>query len=74
MAILGGRPLSLRLRTPTSVRAVTVIEVVSVIGRGSDDDPCRKAVQYWSFEGGMLAERDTLLDPVSDGASGSAES
>ncbi|WP_302812783.1 hypothetical protein [Phascolarctobacterium faecium] len=41
-----------------------VIEVIvteSVVGSGSDADPIRKIVQYWSFEGELLA----VSDPIS---------
>ena len=42
----------------------TVIKVIvteSVVGSGRDEDPIRKIVQYWSFEGELLA----VSDPIS---------
>lgn len=40
---------------------VKVIVTESVVGSGRDEDPIRKIVQYWSFEGELLA----VSDPIS---------
>jgi hypothetical protein len=44
---------------PKKVRMIEVIEVISLIGNGSDD-PVRHLHQYWSKDGELLAERDSL--------------
>lgn len=41
-----------------SARVVTVIEVKSVRGNGTEESPCRVVRQYWDFEGNLLAECD----------------
>lgn len=46
--------------TPRNVKVVRVIEVRSLRGGGSEEDPVREVVQYWSFDGVMLAEKDKL--------------
>ena len=40
---------------------IKVIVTESVVGSGRDEDPIRKIVQYWSFEGELLA----VSDPIS---------
>lgn len=40
---------------------IKVIVTESVAGSGRDEDPIRKIVQYWSFEGELLA----VSDPIS---------
>lgn len=40
---------------------IKVIVTESVVGSGRDEDPIRKIVQYWSFEGELLA----ISDPIS---------
>lgn len=45
-----------------SVREVTLIEVVAVVGEGTDADPVRYLRQYWTKEGELLAECDTMED------------
>ena len=44
------------------VREAAVIQVVRTVagrGEGKPDDPYRLVTQYWSFDGALLAERDT---------------
>lgn len=43
-----------------SVREVTLIEVVTVVGEGTHTDPVRYLRQYWTKEGELLAECDTM--------------
>ena len=40
---------------------IKVIVTESVVGSGRNEDPIRKIVQYWSFEGELLA----VSDPIS---------
>lgn len=39
-------------------RVISVIESEVLRGKGTDDDPCRRVVQYHTFDGEFLAERD----------------
>ena len=39
---------------------MTVIEVISVIGKGTKEDPARYLKQYWRKDGKLLAEYDTI--------------
>ncbi|MBQ6686446.1 MAG: carboxypeptidase [Firmicutes bacterium] len=41
-------------------RVIRVIETESIRGAGTDEDPCRPVLQYWNFDGELLAE----MDPV----------
>lgn len=45
-----------------SAKVIQVIETQVVIGKGTEADPLRYLVQYWSLKGELLAERDTLED------------
>ncbi|MDH4241018.1 MAG: carboxypeptidase [Phycisphaerae bacterium] len=46
----------------TSAKVVKVIFTVSHRGSGTEKDPARLIYQYWSLEGELLAEHDTLFD------------
>ncbi|MHC4413636.1 MAG: carboxypeptidase [Planctomycetota bacterium] len=39
-----------------------VIETQAARGAGTDEDPVRTVYQYWSLEGKLLAEDDSLAD------------
>ena len=41
-------------------RVIQVIETEALRGAGTDEDPCRIVLQYWNFDGELLAE----MDPV----------
>lgn len=45
-----------------SVKEIKVIETVSVIGEGTQENPVRQLYQYWDSDGKLLAEHDTLND------------
>lgn len=49
-------------QTTRVAKVVHVIETVSLRGAGTDRDPIREVIQYWSFDGVLLAERDEGLD------------
>lgn len=51
---------SVRSRGTDSARVVEVIETTSLRGSGTQGDPYRSVVQYWSRDGELLAERDTF--------------
>lgn len=44
----------------TSAEVINVIATLSYRGSGNDGDPLRGVYQYWSFDGRLLAEHDTL--------------
>ena len=39
-------------------RVIRVIETKALRGIGTEADPCRIVIQYWSFDGKLLAEND----------------
>ena len=51
---------SIRPRGTDSARVISVIETKSLRGRGTEDDVSRIVIQYWDFEGNLLAENDTV--------------
>lgn len=42
---------------------VEVIRVVQTKGKGTNDDPCRTEVTYWSKDGHLIARMDINDDP-----------
>ena len=52
-------------RGTDKARVVQVIETTALRGKGTPDDPCRHVVQYWDFEGNLLAKHDTWRDAPS---------
>lgn len=49
---------TVRPRGTDSACVIQVIETVSARGRGTEEDLCRSVIQYWDFEGNLLAEKD----------------
>ena len=47
-----------RPRETDSAKVIQVIETKSVRGKGTEEDVVREVVQYWDFDGNMLAESD----------------
>lgn len=45
-------------RGTDSARVIQIIETVALRGEGSKEDMCRNVIQYWDFEGNLLAEND----------------
>jgi len=43
-----------------SVKTIQAIEVISTMGHGLKDDPYRTITQYYSLDGKLLAESDSL--------------
>jgi len=50
------------LRTPDSVELVEVIRTVAARGEGTDKNPVRMVEQYWSKDGQLLAEHDSIKE------------
>lgn len=44
-----------RPRGTDSATVIPVIRTSSIEGRGTDEDPVREVVQYWSLDGSLLA-------------------
>lgn len=47
-------------RGTDSAKVIQVIETRSLKGNGTETDPCRVLIQYWDFEGNLLAQDDPL--------------
>lgn len=48
-----------RPRGTDNARVIQVIETRSLRGTGKDEkDMCREVIQYWDFDGNLLAEND----------------
>lgn len=41
------------------VKVITVIEIKTIAGEGTSDDPTRNITQYWDMDGNLLAVADT---------------
>lgn len=54
-----------RPRGTDSAQLINVIKTESLRGVGAKDDPCRMVIQYWSTDGQLLAEKDTLEEEIS---------
>ena len=52
--------MSARPRGCDAAKVIQVVETMSLIGAGTQDDPCRDIYQYWALDGTLLAARDTL--------------
>lgn len=51
-----------RPRGTDSARVIQVIETQSLKGSGTENDPCRVVIQYWDFDGNLLAENDDVAN------------
>ncbi|WP_323081566.1 hypothetical protein [Limosilactobacillus reuteri] len=52
----------LSLKTPSKAELIEVIHTVATRGKGVHGDPIRNVDQYWSKDGELLAEKDTIRD------------
>lgn len=43
---------------------ISVIKTVALKGAGTENDPCREVIQYWDFEGNLLAQNDTVNEKI----------
>ena len=50
-----------RPRGTDAARVIQVIETSSLRGVGTENDMCREVIQYWDFEGNLLAENDPCI-------------
>lgn len=51
-------------RGTDSARVIQVIETKALAGSGTADDPYYISVQYWDFDGNLLAKNDPTADAV----------
>ena len=51
-----------RLTNVNSVRTIQVIEVISIVGAGTKDDPIREIMEYYSPTGRILARHNDTED------------
>lgn len=49
-------------RGTDGARVIQVIETRSCRGNGTKEDPCRVVIQYWNFDGKLLAEKDSVKE------------
>jgi hypothetical protein len=49
-----------------TAKLIEVIETVSLRGNGSKSEPIREVTQYWSKDGQLLAEKDTITSDCFD--------
>lgn len=54
--------MAVRVNGTNGVRVIRVIETRAIRGSGTEEDPVREIVQYWDFEGNLLAEHDPEKD------------
>lgn len=47
-------------RGTDEAKVIQLIETKSLIGSGNTENPVRIILQYWDFEGNLMAEKDTL--------------
>lgn len=52
---------SVRPRGTDMARVIQVIETRSLKGKGTENDKCREVMQYWNFDGKLLAEYDPCI-------------
>lgn len=57
---------SVRPRGTDSAQVIQVIKTESIRGKGTQEDLCRTVVQYWDFDGHLLAENDPCAEEKCD--------
>ena len=50
-----------------SARVIQVIQTKSAIGRGTQEQPSRIVIEYWTLDGKKLAEYDPIFSQREDG-------
>lgn len=43
-----------------SAKVISVIVTRALKGSGTENDPVREVIQYWDFDGNLLAEHDSV--------------
>lgn len=57
---------NVRPRGTDEAKVIQVIETISVLGAGTENDPARALRQYWSLDGELLARQDSLSATTAD--------
>lgn len=52
---------AIRPRGTDSAKVIQVIVTESLVGLGTEEDPVRSVLQYWSLNGELLAKTDPVL-------------
>ncbi len=45
-----------------SAKVISVIVTRALKGSGTESDPVREVIQYWDFDGNLLAEHDSVKE------------
>ena len=53
-----------RPRGTDGAKVIQVIETRALRGIGTEEDLCCEVVQYWDFDGNLLAEKDPCIMEV----------
>lgn len=53
---------TVRPRGTERAKVIEVVKTEALIGAGTESDPVRIIIQYWSFEGKLLAEYDEHIE------------
>lgn len=61
-------------RGTDKAKLIRVIQTESIRGAGTEKDPVRTIIQYWSLQGQLLAAVDTYLDKIKSSASSEVNS
>lgn len=64
----------IRLRGPDAAKVIQVVETRAVIGNGTENDPTRLIIEYWSLDGKKLATNDPYLSGLIASASSNVSS
>lgn len=48
------------MKGTVAAKIIEVIRTVSVVGKGTDDDPVREVAQYWTVDGRLIAEEPAV--------------
>ncbi len=54
----------MRKSNVNTVELIEVIKTESVCGKGTEEDPVRVVIEYWSLEGELLARVDTYEEAI----------
>lgn len=47
-----------------NAKVIQVIQTIFEKGNGTEDNPYRNVIQYWDFEGNLIATKDSVIKPT----------
>lgn len=47
-----------------NAKVVQVIKTIMKKGNGTEDNPYHNVIQYWDFEGNLIATKDLVINPT----------